>query len=371
VSVTELHAARAALPETVVVGARIAVHAGTITAIESEPLRPGREVLAGTLLPGFVDLQVNGGKGRSVDEATADALDAVAQSVWDGAAVAFLPTLITAPWEKLLQQVEAVGRWIGIWNGAGAEPLGLHVEGPFLDAPGAHDARWLVDPTPERIDALLAAARGRIQLVTLSCSRKGAPAAVARLRAAGVAVAIGHAASSLGFEACIAAGAGLVTHLFNVMGPLHHREPGVAGLALDTESLLCPLLADGHHVHPAMVRNAFKILGPDRTVLATDATAAAGMPDGRYRLGAAEVVLSNGAVHDAQGRLAGSALTMAQAARNFLQFVPQAGPWTLALAAATNPARAIGAEDYGRIAPGAKAAFTLLEDDGTLRAVRA
>src|SRR5215471_18015176 len=194
------------------IGARIAVHAGTITAIEAEPERPGRELVAGTLLPGFVDLQVNGGKGRSVDEATEQSLDIVARSVWDGAAVAFLPTLITAPWEQLLRQVEAVARWIGSWRGDGAEPLGLHVEGPFLDAPGAHDPRWLIDPTPERIDALLAAGGGRIRLVTLSCSRKGAPAAVARLRAAGVAIAIGHAASSLGFEACVAAGAGLVTH---------------------------------------------------------------------------------------------------------------------------------------------------------------
>lgn len=366
----ELFAARAVTPETVVVGCHLTAHAGTLTSVHAAPAPAGTSTVAGTVLPGFVDLQVNGAGGRSVDEATADALDAVADAVWRGGAVAFLPTLITAPWPRLLAQAAAVAEWIATWNGRGAEPLGLHLEGPFLDAPGVHDPGCFLDPTPERIDQLVAAAGGRLRLLTLASSRAGAPAAVARLRRAGVTVAIGHVASAAGFAECVDAGASMVTHLFNAMGPLHHREPGVAGLALDAAGVACPLIVDGAHVHPAMVRNAFRILGPARTVLVSDAVAAAGMPDGRYRLADLDVQLTDGVVTDRAGRLAGSALTMGLAARNFLHFVPDAGAWTLAQVAAANPARAIGASRYGAIAPGARAAFTLLSPDGACSAMR-
>jgi N-acetylglucosamine-6-phosphate deacetylase len=154
------------------------------------------------------------------------------------------------------------------------------------------------------------------------------------------------------------------------MGALHHRSPGPAALALDDERLCCSLIADGVHVHPAMLRNAFRVLGPERTVLVSDATAAAGMPDGRYRLGGVDVEAQGGVVRDGAGRLAGSALTMARAAASFLAMVPAASGWTLARAAATNPARLAGADAFGAIAPGKRAAFTLLRDDGTFTAVR-
>jgi N-acetylglucosamine-6-phosphate deacetylase len=361
---------RAVLPHVVTAGARITADGGRITAIEPFAAATRAERLRGTLLPGFVDLQVNGAGGAAVDTATATALDTVAAAVWTGGAVAFLPTLITAPWDRLLQQVDAVARWIEAWRGTGAEPLGLHLEGPFLQAAGAHDAACLVDPTPARIAELLAAARGRLRLVTLANARPGAAAATATLVAAGVSVALGHCDRAEGFAECVAAGARATTHLFNVMGPLHHREPGLAGLALDDERVVCPLIVDGVHVHPAMVRNAFRILGPDRTILVTDAVGAAGMPDGDYTLAGHRVHASDGVVRDAAGRLAGSALTMARAARNFAQFVPTAGPWTLARVAAYNPAALVGAMHLGAIAPGRAAAFTLLGDDGSVRCIR-
>ncbi len=365
----DLLARSAALPATVMVGARIQVEAGTITAIHCDPAASAEGLPL--VLPGFVDLQVNGAGGRGVDEATPEALDAVADAVWRGGAVAFLPTLITAPWDLLLEQVAAVARWLRTFRGQGAEPLGLHLEGPFLDAPGVHDEACFVDPTPARVQALVDAAAGTLRLVTLAHTRPGAPAAVAALRAAGVTVALGHVRGTTGFAECVAAGASMVTHLFNVMGPLHHREPGVAGLALDEERLRCPLIVDGAHVHPAMVRNAFRILGADRTVLVTDAAAAAGMGEGRYRLGGVEVELREGVVRSPTGALAGSALTMGQAAANFARFVPQAGAWTLARVAASNPAQAIGAQGFGSIAPGMRAAFSVREADGTFRALRA
>ncbi len=370
VPVLELAAKRAVLPHLVLIGARVQVRDGRITAIDAAPPSSAAQCVDGTLMPGFVDLQVNGGGGRSVDEATREALDTVAHAVWQGGAVAFLPTLITAPWEQLLQQVAAVADWIERAPRGGAEPLGLHVEGPFLEVSGVHDPTCFVDPTPARIDALLAAARGRLRLVTLANSRQGAAAAVARLRAAGVAVALGHVADPGGLDACVAAGATLVTHLFNAMGPIHHREPGVAGAALDEARLSCALLADGAHVHPIMLRNAFAVLGVDRTVLCSDAAAPMGMPDGDYALGGEPVHARAGVVRDGAGRLAGSALTMGRAAHTFAQFVPAAGDWTLGRVAASNPARIIGAADLGAIAVGRRAAFTLLRPDGTATALR-
>jgi N-acetylglucosamine-6-phosphate deacetylase len=370
---TEWIVDRVVLPHVVQAGTRLAAIDGRLVAIDQKAASPTAQRLRGTLLPGFVDLQCNGAGGRSVDEASADALDTVAAAVWQGGAVAFLPTLISAPWDRLLEQVEAVAAWIDTWkgqrNGACAEPLGLHLEGPFLTTPGAHDPAHFVDPEPARLQELLDAARGRLRLVTIANAAPGAAEAVAMLNDAGVTCALGHCDTAVGFAECAAAGAAAVTHLFNVMGPLHHRDIGLAALALDDARFTCPLIVDGVHVDPVMVRNAFKILGPDRFALVTDSVAAAGMPDGEYHLSGVRVVAENGVVRDAKGRLAGSALTMAMAARNFLEFVPTTGPWTLAKIAATNPALLARAAHRGSIAVGQRAQFTLLGDDGSVSCV--
>ena len=369
VRVTEIIVDRVVLPDTVSIASRIACSEGRIVAIDHASGDASARRLHGTLLPGFVDLQVNGGFGRNVDEASPEALDTVAAAVLAGGAVAFLPTLITAPWDQLLQQIAAVATWIERWQGHGARPLGLHLEGPFLENPGVHEPEHFLDPTKQRVRAMLDAARGTLRLMTLASSRVGATAAVLQLRKANCAVAIGHVVDTAGFTDCVAAGATMATHLFNAMGPMHHREPGIGGLALDDPRLLASLIVDGTHVHPAMVRNAFAILGPARTVLVSDAVAAAGMPDSEFLLGGKPVQSRKGVVRDAQGRLAGSALTMATAAKNFLSYVPTVGHWTLAQVAAANAARLIHASDFGAIAVGNAAAFTLLDDDGTVTTI--
>ena len=361
---------RAALPHLVQAGTRIASEDGRIAAIDQTEATPHAKRLPGTLLPGFIDLQVNGAGGHSVDEATPEALDAVAKAVWDGGATAFLPTLITAPWSNFLGQIEKVAKWIENWDGQGAEPLGLHLEGPFLSTPGAHAAEHFLDPTPERLQELLNAARGKLRLLTLGNAREQAASATRQLTKAGVTVALGHCDSSEGFTTCVNAGATAVTHLFNVMGRLHHRDLGPAALALDDERVACPIIVDGVHVAPTIVRSAYKVLGPDRTILVTDSVGAAGMKDGTYSLAGIEVTAKNGVVRDENANLAGSALTMAMAARNFLSYIESAGPWTLARVASSNPAQLIGASSHGAIAPGKRAAFTLLGDDGTISCVR-
>ena len=312
----------------------------------------------GLLLPGLIDLQVNGAGAHGVEEATVNALDAIARQVWAGGAVAFLPTLITASIDVLCVRLAAVAAWIvgRSERDEHADPVGIHLEGPFLEAVGAHDEAWFCDPTPDRVDALLEAAAGQLALVTLAPGRVGAPAAVAQLRAAGVAIALGHASSAAQFDACVESGASLVTHLFNAMGPLHHRAPGLAGRALDEPRLRCSVIADGIHVHPIMLRNAYRCLGSERTVLVTDSVADAGTRDG--------------AVRDAAGQLAGSTLTMAEAACRWLRMVPSAGPVALARVAASNPADLLGRRDCGDLSKGRRAWFTVLRPDGAMVSLR-
>ncbi len=328
----------------------------------------------GTLLPGFVDLQVNGAGGRSVQEATPEALDEVARVSALHGGIAFLPTLITAPFDDLLKQVRGVADWIEarVANPLenAATPLGMHVEGPFLVTPGAHPPECLVDPTLSRIEALLEAGRGRIRLVTLAPSREGAAEAVARLREADVCVSLGHGAGTSGIAACVAAGAAKVTHLFNAMGPWNHRDPGLVGTVLDSQALSCGLIADGIHVHETWVRLAARLLGPERLVLVTDCASAMGMPDGDYQLSDMTVTLRDGAVRDKDGTLAGSALTMYQAAENYLRWVPEADAASLARTASWNPAALIGAQDrFGAIRVGSAARFALLRPDSSVTSV--
>lgn len=329
---------------------------------------PGHErAIAGTLLPGFVDLQVNGMGGIGFEDGDDDAFDAAAHAVRAGGAAAFLPTLITAPLDRLVERASRLASWVKRRGPtAAATPLGIHLEGPFLELAGAHDATALIEPDARSVGRLLDACAGTLRLVTLAPGLPGAVEAVARLRAAGVAVAFGHARSTRQFDACVDAGATLVTHLFNAMSPLHHRDPGITGLALDELRLSCCLIADGHHVHPAVLRTAWRVLGCARTILVTDAIAAAGMSDGAYSLAGLAVQSRGGVVRDARGTLAGSALTMTEAVTRFARFVNGLAAPELAAIAAENPARAIGAAEFGALSAGCRAAFAVLDDAGGL-----
>jgi len=355
--------------DQLVEGEGVLVEDGRIVGVGPGLSADTEETLEGTLLPGAIDLQVNGAGGRSVEEATPDALGVVADTVRAGGATAFLPTLITAPFDALLDQVRAVASWCISYDGPGARPLGLHVEGPFLEVPGAHDAQHFTDPTTERVEALLEAAAGSLRLVTLAPSRPGAVEATTALTSAGVCVSIGHAADTTNFDATIAAGATLATHLFNTMGGIHHRDEGVAARVLDAERLTASLIADGHHVGDTMLRNAWRILGPERTILVTDSVAAAGQPDGEYLLGGMPVMKSGGTVRTPSGALAGSTLVMEDAMRHTQATLQGLTLPELARITSTNPARLIRASGRGEITPGALAEFSLLNDAGKVHAL--
>ena len=333
--------------------------------VEAVGLRPaGRTGLA---VPGLVDVQVNGYAG--VDLAAADdaALTAARRALAADGVTAFAPTLITGPPEVTVAALQTVARCS---DGDGlARVLGAHLEGPWIspDRLGTHPARHRRDPEGDdaTLDAFLAA--GPVALVTLAPERPGAGAWIGRLTRAGVVVLLGHSdADAAQAHDAFDRGAAGVTHLFNAMPPLHHPAPGLAGVALTRPGVVLGVVADGHHLARAVVALAFAA-APDRVALVTDAVAAAGMPDGSYRLGDVPVTLADGAVRNADGSLAGSAATLAGCVREAV--AAGVDPVAALTAATRTPADLLRRPDLGRVRPGGVADLVVLDDDLTVTTV--
>jgi N-acetylglucosamine-6-phosphate deacetylase len=309
------------------------------------------------LAPGFIDLQCNGGFGHDFTQAPA--------TIWPVASYLprygitnFLPTIITSPLSTIRQAQTAVADTPADF--VGATPLGLHLEGPYLNPgkKGAHNPAYLRPPSPaETADWSPATA---VRLVTLAPELPGAPAVSEALARQGVVVSAGHSLadytqSLAGLDAGITYG----THLFNAMSPLSHREPGLVGALLADEQVTIGLIADGVHVHPALVKIAWQAAGA-RLNLVTDAMAALGMAPGRYRLGDHEVTIWDKAPRLPDGTLAGSVLSLDTAVRHFIRFTGCALPDALATVT-TTPATLLGlGGQKGRIAPGYDADLVLL-----------
>ena len=349
----------------------VAVSGGQITEVGAGPPPRDPDVLLadGVLMPGLVDLQVNGYYGVDLADADPAGWARVASRLPETGTTAFLPTYITAPVGELAEALRSA-RKIAAGAPAGARILGVHVEGPFLSPAraGAHRRDWIVPPSPGAVAELLAAGQGVLRLVTLAPEADGAMAAVAALVAAGVVVSVGHSdATARQVADAAGAGARMVTHLFNAQRGLHHREPGVVGQALTDQRLSSGLIVDLAHVAAPVCAIAFAA-APGRICLVTDAVACAGMPPGRYLLGGQPVDLpaGGGAPVRQDGTLAGSALRMDVALANA---VGVGLGLAEAVAAATRiPADLIGRPDLGRLAPGAAADLVWLGDDLRTRA---
>jgi N-acetylglucosamine-6-phosphate deacetylase len=351
----------------------VMVTSGRVTAVAPgrPPRAPDIALPSGMLLPGFVDLQVNGYFGEEFQAAGADGWAKVVTRLPQTGTTAVAPTFITAPPGELAAALRAAAALIPALPGRAARALGVHAEGPFLSPArkGAHRAEWMTDPTLAAVDDLLEAGQGMLRLVTLAPERDGALAAIARLAEAGVLVSVGHSDATARQVAQAADyGARMVTHLFNAQRPLHHREPGVVGQALTDQRLTSSLIADMRHVAPQVCVMAFRA-APGRICAVTDAAACAGMPPGRYLLGGESIELPPGDGEPpvrGDGVLAGSALRMDAAVANLVAAGVGLGE---AVAAATRvPADLIGRPDLGRIAPGAAADLAWLGDDLRARA---
>ncbi|UGB37955.1 N-acetylglucosamine-6-phosphate deacetylase [Frateuria soli] len=344
----------------------VLVHDGHVLALaaagDPRVAQAQRHDLGGALLlPGFIDVQVNGGGGLLFNDApTVETLRGIAQAHRRFGTTGLLPTLITDTAEKMRAALDAVDAAI-----AQSVPgiLGIHLEGPFL-AParrGIHDASLFRAPDADDLLALTAQRRG-VVMMTLAPERVE-PAVIARLASAGVRVAAGHTAADYATtRAALDAGVCGFTHLYNAMTPLTSREPGVVGAALDDPASWCGLIVDGHHVHPASLRIAINAKPPGKCVLVTDAMPPVGSARPDFVLNGQTIVARDGICMNDAGVLAGSALDMASAVRNTVNLLglPLAEASRMASA---YPAEWLGLEQtHGRIAPGQRADFAVLDD---------
>jgi N-acetylglucosamine-6-phosphate deacetylase len=322
-----------------------------------------------TLGPAFFDVHIHGAKGHDVMEATPAALDAMGSFFAAHGTGSFLATTVTAPLDATLRSLSRLAKLVARPAiEAQARAIGIHLEGPFLSHAkrGAQPAEHLLAPDLAVFDKLYDAAEGQIRLMTLAPELPGAVELTAHATARGVKVSLGHSdATAAETRAAINAGAISATHTFNAMRPLDHREPGILGTALTNDALYAEMICDGIHVAPEMVKLWWRAKGPDRAILVTDAMSATGMPDGEYQLGEFAVQVANGRAM-ARGVLAGSALTLDRALKNFMEFTGVPVEQALRLAT-VNPATMTGLGDQaGSVSVGMPANLTVVDDAGKL-----
>lgn len=315
-----------------------------------------------TLAPGLIDVQVNGGGGVLLnDEPDVDGIRAIMAAHRKYGTTAMLPTLITDHRDKMEAAITAVTDAIsqdvpGI--------VGIHLEGPYLNAErkGVHDANIIRPMEDDAIDLLTRLPNGRI-LVTMA-PEKAAKGTIKKLADRGVLVCAGHTAGTYNHvQAAIAEGMRGFTHLFNAMSPMTHREPGVAGAAMADDSTWCGLIADGYHVHPAVLKVAIHAKAKGKIMLVTDAMPTVGADEKRFVLGGEEIMATDGRCALADGTLAGSDLDMIAAVKNCVEMVGIDLGEALRMAS-LYPAAFLKLDDVmGRIAPGYQADMILFDDD--------
>jgi N-acetylglucosamine-6-phosphate deacetylase len=318
----------------------------------------GGAIGRGIAVPGFVDLQVNGFAGVDFLDTDAAGYRAAGRALLETGVTSYQPTLITSPEEVVLAALAEVPRAPGRGQ---PRILGVHLEGPFLSPEriGTHPPQWRRDPDPALLDRLLAA--GQVREVTLAPELPGADELIGLLLARGITVSFGHTDASAeqagsGFDR----GVHTVTHLFNAMPPLRHRQPGIVGVALARDDVIVQIIADGVHVDFDALKVVWRAKA-GRVALVTDALSAAGMGDGAYTLGGVEVEVRDGIARGPGGMLAGSVLTMIEAIRNLHRV---GATLEQALAAATVvPATIIGEKTAGRLEVGLPADVVVLDDN--------
>ncbi|HKS76062.1 MAG TPA: N-acetylglucosamine-6-phosphate deacetylase [Terriglobales bacterium] len=326
----------------------------------------------GVLAPGFVDIHIHGGGGRDVMEPAPDALATIGQLIARHGVSAYLPTTVTAPMDDTLRSLEylagAIERGVAHDGNVAARPRGIHLEGPFISHArrGVHPPANLLPPTVAAFDRFWQAARGHIRMMTIAPELSGALEVIAEATRRGVCVSLGHSDADLETtRAAVKSGARHSTHTFNAMRPLGHRDPGIVGAVLTDSRISADIIADGIHLHPTIVKLFLQMKGDAQSVLITDATSATGMPEGKYRLGGLDIEVKDGKCL-ADGKLAGSVLTMDRAIQNAIAF----GDWSLphAVRAATlNPAMVARLDHSGTVRPGSSADLVVLGPKGEVR----
>lgn len=271
------------------------------------------------IVPGFIDVHVHGAAGFDTMDATSEAIYAMGDTFARHGVTAFLPTTVTAS----KQDTESALRAVANTNPSttGARHLGIHLEGPYLSHQfrGAQPPQHLRAADPEEYRAWFDS--GQVRIITVAAEVEGVLDLILEGSNAGIEFAIGHTSASFEeVQMAVERGLRQATHTFNGMPGLNHRSPGVLGAVLSDDRIWAQIIADGVHVHPAVVKLLIKAKGIEHTVIVTDAIRATGMPDGDYALGDQMVRVKDGVARTDAGGLAGSTLMMDQALRNVMEF---------------------------------------------------
>ncbi|HHY32043.1 MAG TPA: N-acetylglucosamine-6-phosphate deacetylase [Firmicutes bacterium] len=365
-------------PRGIMVSGFLVIQDGRITKVGSHGesrhwSTAGHEVLDAsglTVVPGFVDIHAHGGGGHDVLEGTYEAVSAMCRAHARHGTTSIFPTTMAAPFSELVDAVHAVADAVRRGTG-GAEALGVHLEGPWVnpDSRGAQALEAIRPPDVRELDKLIEESGGLVRITTVAPELEGASDFIRAAVGRGVRVSLGHSLASFD-EAMLAvrSGATHVTHAFNAMRGLHHRNPGMAGAMLACDELTTEAILDGFHLHPAAATILYRCKGADRLALVTDATMAAGMPEGEYELGGQRVVYKGGAVRLPDGGLAGSALTLDRAVKRAMADLGVTLAQAVAMASSV-PARIAGVHDRkGSIEEGKDADLVLMDEAGEVRA---
>jgi N-acetylglucosamine-6-phosphate deacetylase len=332
------------------------------------------DVQGANMVPGFVDVHVHGGGGFDVMSGNPQDINGMSLFHASKGTTSFLATTLTHHKSAIEKAIEGIVK--AMEEGSdGAEVAGIHLEGPFLNKAhcGAQNPEHIRGGTLEELQSYIDLSKGNVRLMTIAPEQKDAMEVIKLAVKQGITISLGHSDATYDIvQQSVQAGASHVTHLFNGMRGLHHREPGLAGSALMMDDLAVELICDGFHVHRELVSYVFRVKPREQIVLITDCISAAGCSDGEYELGSLPVILKNGLVRlktadHTLGSLAGSSLTMDQALRNTIEYtelsLEQILP-TLTI----NPARQIGLEHRkGSIERGKDADLVILDHQNRVK----
>ena len=330
----------------------------------------------GFVAPGFIDIHVHGAGGRDLMEPTRDAAETVSRALARFGTTSYFPTTVTAPQTDILRSLELLARYIddaAHTPGAAAQPLGIHMEGPYISLKrrGVHPVESITEPTLEGYRRVAQAAQGKLRIMTIAPELAQAPQVIAEMIREGVRPSIGHTDATYDeAERAVALGARQATHTYNAMRPFVNRDPGVLGAVLTDRRIQAELIADGVHVDPTSIRVLYSAKGDDGIVLVSDGISGTGMGDGVFPVAGFLVEVKDG-VCRYQGALAGSVLTLDRAVRNMIRFLGLRPEQALGMAT-RNTARLLGIDARkGVLRPGADADLVLLDPQLNVQAVYA
>ncbi|MVO98981.1 N-acetylglucosamine-6-phosphate deacetylase [Paenibacillus lutrae] len=360
-----------ALPTGILCSAAVWIKNGKIERIEegnsSAPVHiqnEGYEPIDGggrLLIPGMIDVHIHGASGLDMMDGTQESIQAVSLACAATGCTRFLATSVTSDMDDLLRMIRSVKGAAG--QERGARIAGIHLEGPYLNPKrkGMQNEKHLRHPDLEEMTLILNEAGSLVKMVTIAPELPGGMELIALLKERNIVIALAHSdATYEEAKLAFAAGASHVTHCFNGMRPIHHRDPGLVAAAFEEEQVSLQAIVDGVHLHPAIVRLMHRIKGPEGMVLITDALQAMGLGDGTYEFGGHQVAVKDGVARLKDGTLASSTVTMNEALRltNELGISLE----DAVRMAATTPADILGLFEAGRIEAGCEADLVLLDE---------